>query len=379
MHILEIPSFFPPHGGLFCLEQAKALAGLGHEVRIVSCTQLGTSIDGNFFFSAPVGREWIEMDGVECYRTFLHGIPKTVKPNYLRWVHTVKSMYREYKKRYGKPDILHAHCAKWAGIAAMEIAERENIPYFITEHFSYGMYEADFGKGWTKNVWAKEKMKEAYHNAKCVIPVAKELIDSVENFFGKDFNYREISNITDTDFFITKKREPLSARPFRFCCIGFPNIFVKGYDVLAEAMKGIQNIELHIAGVSKDNKKVPPLFADYSNVYFHGKLNKAGVRDLLYHCDALVLASRSEVQPLVLLEAMSTGIPVISTEVVPQSERIENACTIIPTGDSAALHEGMKQLILRGHDYDGESFHKAVENLSSPMIVAKKLEELFSS
>ena len=33
MHILEIPSFFPPYGGEFCLEQARALQALGHEVR----------------------------------------------------------------------------------------------------------------------------------------------------------------------------------------------------------------------------------------------------------------------------------------------------------------------------------------------------------
>ena len=40
MHILEIPSFFPPYGGEFCLEQARALQALGHEVRVLSNVQL---------------------------------------------------------------------------------------------------------------------------------------------------------------------------------------------------------------------------------------------------------------------------------------------------------------------------------------------------
>ena len=40
MHIVEIPSFFPPYGGEFCLEQSKALRSLGHEVRIISNVQL---------------------------------------------------------------------------------------------------------------------------------------------------------------------------------------------------------------------------------------------------------------------------------------------------------------------------------------------------
>ena len=30
MHILEIPSFLPPYGGYFCIEQAKALLSRGH-------------------------------------------------------------------------------------------------------------------------------------------------------------------------------------------------------------------------------------------------------------------------------------------------------------------------------------------------------------
>jgi hypothetical protein len=47
MHILEIPSFFTPYGGEFCLDQAKALKAVGHEVRILSNVQLGFSI-GNY-------------------------------------------------------------------------------------------------------------------------------------------------------------------------------------------------------------------------------------------------------------------------------------------------------------------------------------------
>ena len=42
MHILEIPSFFTPYGGEFCLDQAKALKAVGHEVRILSNVQLAS-------------------------------------------------------------------------------------------------------------------------------------------------------------------------------------------------------------------------------------------------------------------------------------------------------------------------------------------------
>ena len=53
MHILELPSFFPPHGGLFCLEQAKALKAQGHEVRIVSIVELSLTKDRTQFLTLP--------------------------------------------------------------------------------------------------------------------------------------------------------------------------------------------------------------------------------------------------------------------------------------------------------------------------------------
>ena len=64
MHILEIPSFFPPYGGLFCLDQAKALKALGHEVRILSNVQMGLSVGWKDYLTLPFGRYEHEMDGI---------------------------------------------------------------------------------------------------------------------------------------------------------------------------------------------------------------------------------------------------------------------------------------------------------------------------
>ena len=39
-----------------------------------------------------------------------------------------------YTKKYGYPDIIHAHATFNAGIIALSIKEQFNIPYVITEH-----------------------------------------------------------------------------------------------------------------------------------------------------------------------------------------------------------------------------------------------------
>ena len=341
MHILEIPAFFPPYGGLFCLDQAKALAALGHEVRVLSNVQLGMSIGMKDYLCLPYRRYEHEMDGITVYQSYQRGIPKVIRHNVNRWVGIVCSMFREYVKKYGHPDIIHAHCAKWAGYAAMLMSREYDIPYVITEHLAYQDYVREFGEP-PCDTWQIPLLKDTFHSAAVVLPVSEELVGDLSRYFGTDYRWEVISNTIDVDFFQYRERPSLDGRPFRFFC---PAIFVqrKGYDVLFAAYRQLRshykNVELHIAGRATDSSACHRLMAEYGvegKVVVHGELDKAGVRDLLYRCDALALATRSEVQPLSLLEAMSTGIPAISTECIPRSLRIEGGCVIVPIDDSDA-------------------------------------------
>lgn len=377
MHILELPSFFPPHGGLFCLEQAKALKAQGHEVRVVSVLELGLSKDCGFYFTAPWGEERRESEGVEEFCYYMRAVPKAVRYNVNRWKTVCRKAVERYVCRFGKPDVLHVHCCKNAGLAAKEIAQQLDIPYFITEHLSSGLYERDFGKGWQRHQWLKEEMLHAYEAAKCVIPVSRELVDDLAPYFGKDYRYQSVSNIVDTGFFTYKERESVQGRPFRFCCLAVADIYSKGYDVLAEAIQYLStDFELHIAGRDTDSRSMQKLFADKPNVHLYGSLDKADVRNLLWKSDALVLPSRSEAQPLVLLEALATGIPAVSTESVPQSVRVPKATLIAPVGDSKMLAEKMLEVM---RIRPSRAFSEAVEQFASPSVVAKRLTEIFKS
>lgn len=374
MHILEIPSFFPPLGGAFSLDQAKALQARGHEVRMIVCNQLGIKATPKLILSESVRRWEEDIDGVRVYRTNMYGIPRSVYHNQKRWCRIIVSMYHDYVRKYGKPDILHAHCCKWAGVAASMIAKEENIPFYITEHLSSVLFERDFGHEWNKDTWAKDLLTKTYHEANCVIPVSEELVENLAPFFGKAYRYIPVSNIIDTDFYAYKERTNTKDRKFRFCCLAVANIHGKGYDVLAEAMRGLDEIELHIAGRGTDSKEMRALFSENSNIVFHGELDKYGVRDLLYKCDALVLASRCEAQPLVILEAMSTGIPMVGTEVIPQSERIEGACLIAKTGNAESLRDKMMEC---KSIKPSKNYANAVRRMASPEIISEKLETIF--
>ena len=377
MHILEIPSFFTPYGGEFCLDQAKALKAVGHEVRILSNVQLGFSIGGKDYFVLPFCRYIHEQDGITIYQSFQRGVPKAVRWNMKRWVTIVCEMFDDYVARYGKPDILHAHCAKWAGYAAMKISEKYGIPYVITEHLSKLVCEKEFGPA-PSDTWQIPLLKACYHEAKMVIHVSEELVENIACYFGNDYRWQAISNTIDTDFFHYQPRSDRAGRTFRFCCLA--NFWpLKGYDVLIPAFQllrqsGVQ-AELHIAGRGTDSAECRALLSE--GMTTHGLLNKEAVRALLYQCDALVLASRSEVQPLVLLEAMSTGIPVIATDCMPQSLRIPGGCTIVPVDEIEALAEAMKS-VFHQTSFDGKAVSEKVRLLASPEVIGSRLSTLFT-
>ena len=378
MHILEIPSFFPPYGGRFCLDQAKALAALGHEVRIMSNVQLGATIGLKDFISLPFHRYEHQMDGITVYQSYQRGISYVIRYNVNRWVNIVRSMFEDYVQKYGKPDILHAHCAKWAGFASMKISKQYGIPYVITEHLPLMLLEEEYGPAPSK-AWQIPLLKQAYQSANMVFPVSEELVDDIACYYGKDYRWHYVPNTIDTEFYHYQERAPLEGRPFRFCCLADYQ-YRKGYDVLFAAYKMLQDegmpVELHAAGMFTDKKKCKTEIDRLSlqHVKTFGHIDKEAVRRLLYDCDCLVLASRSEVQPLVLLEAMSTGIPVISTECIPQSLRIKGGCTIVPIDDAPALAQAMKQVTMCSPSVQ---LSEEIKEIASPEVVGKKIEAIF--
>ena len=377
MHILEIPSFFTPYGGEFCLDQAKALKAVGHEVRILSHVQIALTIGPKGYFTLPWRRYEHNRDGITVYQSFQRGVPKAVRWNMKRWVATVCEMFDDYVARYGKPDILHAHCAKWAGYAAMLVSRKYGIPYVITEHLSKLVFEKEFGPA-PSSAWQIPLLKACYREAKMVVPVSEELVDNIACYFGKDYRWQAISNTIDVGFFHYQKRSPREGRAFRFCCLA--NFWpLKGYDVLIPAFRQLRqsgtDAELHIAGRGTDTSEFRSMLSD--GMITHGLLDKEAVRALLYQSDALVLASRSEVQPLVLLEAMSTGIPIIATECIPQSLRIEGGCTIVPVDDVKALTEAMKSMVQQSA-FDGKAVSEKVRQIASPEVIGRRLSALFT-
>lgn len=382
MHILELPSFFTPYGGEFCLDQAKALHDFGHTVRILSLVQISLTKSVNEFFSLPYNTFEEQIDNITIIKRYLRGIPKCIRKNQKNWVNGVIELYNYYVARYGTPDIIHAHCAKWAGYAAMLISQKHNIPYVITEHLPSYILQTEFKRCGGMNAWQIPLLKNSYYQADMVIPVSEELCKDIKPFFGDSYNKTFISNTIDTITFSYRKRL-YKDNLFHFCCLANFE-YRKGYDILLPAFDKLcethPNCILHIAGRNTDSNDFRHLLSNFknlNNLKIHGLLNKGSIQDLLYNCHALVLASRSEAQSLVLLEAMSTGIPIITTPCIANSQKIGNAYSIVPHDNITALTTAMQQLVDNPKDCYKES--QFIHNNYSSKSIAQKLTTLFES
>lgn len=122
---------------------------------------------------------------------------------------------------------------------------------------------------------------------------------------------------------------------------------LKGFDVLLEAMAACDRpgSRLILAGEGAEG---PRLRQQIERLGLEGRVELAGfcerdkLRALFRQAGFFVMPSRREGMPLVLLEAMATGLPVVATSVggVPQV-MVEGVGEMVPPEDAGALASAM--------------------------------------
>jgi len=108
-------------------------------------------------------------------------------------------------------------------------------------------------------------------------------------------------------------------------------------DIIGEGDKKYEE-NLHVLSDSLSLK-------DYVN--FRGKLSPEGVMKEYNNYDMLLVPSIWDASPIVLIEAMSQGVPIIATKTGGIPERIEDGKNglLVPVGDSVRMAEAVKKLV----------------------------------
>ncbi len=142
--------------------------------------------------------------------------------------------------------------------------------------------------------------------------------------------------------------------PIRLITIG-SLVWNKGYEYLLMAVKLLKDrgiiSELHIIGKGAERSRILFTAQDLdisSQVVLHGKLPPTEVIQQLQQSDIFVLSSLSEGISNAVLEAMSCGLPVVTTDCGGMREAVRDGVEgfVVPVRDPESMAEALQKLAL---------------------------------
>ncbi len=253
--------------------------------------------------------------------------------------------------RRHRPQIIHTHEYK-ANILGFCVAKALDIPIVTTVHVLYDL------KGREKIHLRLSLWLMKYLNA--VMTVSKEIRNQLQSLRFPQKNIVTIRNVPP----LTEKRPASETCSFREeignpsdqKLIGFVGrlVYAKGCDQLIHAIAGMKrkgcDFSVVVAGDGPERESLEALAKNlgvYERIHFCGF--RSDTEHIYSSLDLLVLPSREEGTPLVMLEGMAQEVPIVATMVGGIPEVIKDRVNglLVPPDDPAALAEAIVESLSR--------------------------------
>ncbi len=263
------------------------------------------------------------------------------------------SAIKHYMQASGKPQLVHVHVAMKAGVAALWMKNKWNIPYIVSEHWT--AYLKDAGERIDQYPLVFRKLlKRVLEQASALTVVSKHLGRSIQIYFP-GIKYSIIPNVVDTNIFYPLHIQP--AETARLIHISNMN-YQKNTEAILEALYQIKNttsFTMHLYGPI--NAHLQELISKYnlqSYVFVMGEVSQTEIAKAVQQSNALILYSRFETFGCVLIEANACGVPVIVSNLKVFHEIIEEDVNgfFVEGENPAALAEKLKEFILQKYTFD---------------------------
>lgn len=170
-----------------------------------------------------------------------------------------------------------------------------------------------------------------------------------EVFARYGYRTRVIRNVVDTHRFSYRERSPL--RPHLLSVRNFEPHYRVGNTIEAYALlkQRYPDATLTLAGYGSQEAELRRLAASLavSGVRFIGRVAPGSVQETYADADVFVNSSEVDNQPVSVLEACASGLPVVSTAVgdIPAMLRHGEAGVLVPPSNPAAMAEAVAALI----------------------------------
>ncbi|MGB9854752.1 MAG: glycosyltransferase family 4 protein [Candidatus Bathyarchaeales archaeon] len=340
--VCVVTHLFLPHvGGIerVVYEQSKRLLQKNYEPVILTSEIAGK---GEYTFDSLK---------VYCYPTFKvgfeSGIPYSIpKPN----------SYKLFLKNIKNCDIVHVHGHPYlSSFTAVKVAKKFSKPIVLTQHNTF----IEYGGFWD----LAERLNDFFVGRNVlkapdkIIVVSKATLNYVLSLGADPRKVEVLYNGVDLDKFKPAKTPKGDARK----SLGIPDdyfviltvrrlVYKNGIDSLLEgariAVEKNPRLLFLVIGNGPDFEKVNVKIREFGlekNFRLLGFVPDSYLLHYYEASDVFVLPSKSgEGMPLVLLEAMACGLPIVATKVGGVPEIINEKCgKIVPPNDAQSLAEAL--------------------------------------
>ena len=323
------------------------------------------------------------IEGIDVYEGTSYSWTSTnsFSQNLTRWITSGRDAFTAYRKVFGLPSIIHAHGRFLnAGALAVSIKEKHSIPFIYTEHSTY------YQRGEAPEA-SKPILKQVISEASSFIVVSPSLLSHVQAFLDQEIqNALVVPNVVDKIY-----EEPLAARPAGKNIVEFVAIATlykkKGIDILLQAFQrafgGDLKFNLKVVGdgpLLNELKKMTLELGIESQISFVGLKTKQEIRRILDDADIFVLPSRNETFGVVVIEALSRGLPIIATRCGGPEYILNDDCGILVETESVQkLAEALKVIIEDIDKYNRSNIRNYALRRYGATAFLEKMDEVYKS
>lgn len=333
MNICIVTTMFPKYEGdsygPFVFEEAKVLVRNGINVHVITQHNPGAKYEEETAGIHIHRFRWLEPPKFKALIYF-----KGIKDNFRLLTYLISLFFNLiFLIRKYDVDVLHAHHTIPTGFIGVIVAKLMKRPIVITAHLmDITTHGADVGplgniKDFESNFIFRRLIIFSLNHSNKIIAVSADLANKIEQMGIDKEKISIFRNAVDLIRFRPIKNKSLRIKydinknEVLILFIGHLEAFKGVFELLGAFYKvhnRHENTKLMMVGEGEDaqkvKEKVSKLGLDKS-VIFVGKISPENIQKFYQMADIFVLPSYTEGLPLVVIEAMACGLPVIASKV----------------------------------------------------------------
>jgi glycosyltransferase involved in cell wall biosynthesis len=368
------PSKTFPTNGDFIQRHATAVSNM-HPLILIHCVH-DVNLTTPYYYHYNTNGNLIEIIIYFAHHGQTTRIMDKLVYNFLFYKHATQFIYSLFRK-IAKPLFVHVHVPMKMGLVARWIKKKWQIPYFVSEQSSaYVPLAPDsFIK---RNLYYKQQVKNIFKNALAITNVSATIGETIK----KLFHLKEITvihNQADTTVFQYKKKVDQIFRFIHVSTMGYQKNF-SGLMHTFNRLSEIRNdFELVLVGaIPEDAQELLKQSLELFTVHPVGTINNQEVAFHIQQANCMVLFSRSENFPCVIVESLCCGVPVITSNAGGAAEAINtHNGIVVPSEDEEALLMALLNMLDNFHQYNQVDIAMNAENLYCAETIAKQFSTLY--